>query len=417
VPSDNASAEMNSDKETTPFRLFAFAPFPKYSVNIITGPTFVGKTYFITQLINHHKVYFASPIGRVIVVLCNSRVQTINFDPDLDVPVEQILLSDFVSDHLENNDLVVIDDLQHITHEVKVAISVCAHHQGLASLFVVTHSLLGSSNFELLRLCHRIFLFLGSIANKQLTKYIFDNYFTDPEVKTYLRQVLNFCSRENQVLALELSPVGPSPQILLAFSHLSKLLTHNYCYLYPWPHFGKSFAQRFETSPPVKLASNMSISFPDKESIQNLPENTLLALPVQYVADQVATEHATTSGEECADRRTWDTTLEDIEDNIESFFPIKRWKVCKNLAKEILSNSNFCVTRDGKQFHLVNKPNTKVNLMSFIGLATRKAGPSEKVRRPEWNVYNPHVQQLLANGTPKELFVNTLLLNKKMKKK
>jgi hypothetical protein len=407
---------MNADGATLVPRLFSFTPFPKYSVNIVTGPTFVGKTYFITQLVNNKKIFFDSPVGRIVVVLCNSRVRSISFDPDLDVPVEQVLLSDFVIDHLEDNDLVVIDDLQHITPEVKLAISVCAHHQGLASLFVVTHSLLGSSNFELLKLCHRVFVFLGSVANKQLTKYIFDRYYSDPEIKNYLGQVLNFCSKENQVLAIELSPIGHTPQTVLAFSHLSRLISDNYCLLYPWPHYGQTFSRRFQTRAPVRLAPDMSVNFVEGESVENLPDNTLVALPSRFLVQQIASTSTGAGTEECADRQTWETTLEDIEDNIESFFPVKRWKLCKNMAKEILSNPKFCVTRDGKHVHLIGRPNTKVNLMSFIGLATRKAGPTENTRKPEWNAFLPHVQQLLAYGTPREMFVNSLLLNKTAKR-
>ena len=123
----------------------------------MTGPTFVGKTYFVTQLVNNYKKFFHSQVDRVVVVLCNSRVKSIVFNQELDIPVEQVLLSDFLPDYLEDNDLVIIDDLQHLTPEVKLTISVCAHHQSLASLFVVTHSLLGTRNFELLSLCHRVF--------------------------------------------------------------------------------------------------------------------------------------------------------------------------------------------------------------------------------------------------------------------
>lgn len=407
--------------------LFTFTPFPKYSVNIVTGPTFVGKTYFITQLVNHYKTYFAQDsVHRVVVVLCNSRVKSIVFSPDLDIPVEQVLLSDFVPDQLEPNDLVIIDDLQNITPAVKLTISVCAHHQGLAALFVVTHSLLGSANFELLKLSHRVFLFLGSTANNRLTLYLLDNFYTDPEVKTYLKSVLNFCSDQNEILALELSPIGPSPRVLVAFSHLIHLSQpkSNYCLLYPWPHFGKNFVKHFEpqSSAPVALAhTDMSISFLSSDSTRNLPNNTLIALPVKYVKDQIKSRQQEGEGsgstQECANRQHWEATLEDIEDNIESFFPLKRWKMCKNLAKEILSNVNFCITNDGKYFHVVDRPKTKVNLLSFLGLATRKAGPSEKAKKPEWKMYNPHIQLLVANGTPKELFVNKLLLQNKSRKK
>lgn len=403
--------------------LFTFCPFPKYSVNIVTGPTFVGKTYFVTQLVNHHQRYFNTRVDRVVVVLCNSRVNSISFSQDLDVPVEQVLLSDFAPDQLEDNDLVIIDDLQHLTPEVKVTISVCAHHQSLASLFVITHSLLGSKNFELLSLCHRIFLFLGSTANHRLTNFILDRFHADPEVRKYLKSVLNFCSGENEILALELSPVGHTPPILLAFSHILHLQdsvrgqgTTDYCFLYPTPFFGTKYAQRFASpsSRPVTLTtpSTMSIAFLHSDGTQHLPANTLIALPVEFVMDQTAASAgpSTEGASECADKLTWETTLEDIEDNIESYFPIKRWKLCKNLAKEILSNPRFCITKDGKYFHLVDKPSSKANLISFLGLATRKPGPNEKTKKPEWQVYSQHIRELLQAGTPRELFVNGLLL-------
>lgn len=399
-------------------QLFSFTPFPKYSVNIVTGPTSVGKTYFVKQIVNNYKTFFSGPVSRVVVVLCNARVQSIDFDPDLDLPVEQTLLSDFVPDHLEDNDLVIIDDLQHVTPEVKLTISVCAHHQSLASLFVITHSLLGSPQFGLLSLSHRVFLFLGSTANKRLTNYILDHFYTDPEVKGYLKTVLNFCSQQNQVLALELSPVGGGrgPQAICAFSHLTQLVSADkkYCYLYPLPHFGETFVNRFQAEPPV----TMSVTFLTEPTTRDLPANTLIALPAQFVSEQQQRD-VTTTHDDCADRTMWETTLQDIEDNIESYFPIKKWKVCKNLAKEILSNSAFCITQDGKYMHLVDKPhNTKVNLISFIGLATRKAGPTEHVlKKPEWQVYSPHIQTLLAHGTPRELFVNTLLLLPHVKRK
>jgi hypothetical protein len=410
--------EPSTSRQQQQQQLFSFTPFPKYSVNIVTGPTSVGKTYFVKQIVNNYKTFFSGPVSRVVVVLCNARVQSIDFDPDLDLPVEQTLLSDFVPDHLEDNDLVIIDDLQHVTPEVKLTISVCAHHQSLASLFVITHSLLGSPQFGLLSLSHRVFLFLGSTANKRLTNYILDHFYTDPEVKGYLKTVLNFCSHQNQVLALELSPVGGgvrAPQAICAFSHLAQLTAteadKRYCFLYPLPHFGETFVNRFQAEPPVTTTANMSVTFLNET--RDLPANTLIALPAQFVSEQQQQRDVgSTDHDACADRTMWETTLQDIEDNIESYFPIKKWKVCKNLAKEILSNSGFCITQDGKYMHLVDKPhNTKVNLISFIGLATRKAGPTEHVlKKPEWHMYSPHIQTLLAHGTPRELFVNTLLL-------
>lgn len=408
-------------------KIFTFSPFPKYSVNIVTGPTSVGKTYFVTQLINNYKYFFDSRVDRVVVILCNSRVKSIAFDEELDVPVEQVLLSDFIPDHLVDNDLVIIDDLQYITPDVKMAISVCAHHQSLASLFVITHALLGTKNFELLSLCHRVLMFLGSTANHRLTGYILDRFFTDPDKKAYLKSVLNFCSNENEILALELSPVGHTPQILVAFSHLQQLIPDHdekkarYCFAYPTPYFGEKFGQRFVQAhrSPVVLRSDkkntMSVAFVHSDSTRNLPAHTLIALPAQFVVDQINTledRPKSTSATECADREAWDTMLHDVEDNIQDYFPLKRWKVCKNLAKEILTNSKFCITKDGKSIHLVDQPsNSKVNLISFIGLVTRRAGPGEKPKK-EWSIYTPLIRQLIRDKTPKELFVNKVLLEK-----
>ena len=212
----------------------------------------------------------------------------------------------------------------------------------------------------------------------------------------------------------------------MAFSHLQHLLRddtdteskrEHIVYSIP-PHFGNKFASRFlvtEEAPVLVRTENMSVAFVASESIQNLPLNTLIDLQVQFVTHQISSNQTDSSGKlkskDCTNRQDWETTLDDIEDNIESFFPLKKWKICKNLAREILSNPNFCITKDGKSFHLMKKPrNSKVNLLSFLGLATRKPGPMEKTKKPEWNVYNLHIRELVNNGTPKELFVNTLLL-------
>ena len=87
--------------------LLEYNPFPRNSVNLVVGPTHIGKTYFVTKLLNNYKLYFSGPVGRILIVLCNERVQPLNFDPNqlLDVSVEHILLSEFVPDNLQEHDL------------------------------------------------------------------------------------------------------------------------------------------------------------------------------------------------------------------------------------------------------------------------------------------------------------------------
>lgn len=102
--------------------------------------------------------------------------------------------------------------------------------------------------------------------------------------------------------------------------------------------------------------------------------------------------------------------MEDIEESIENYFPPPKWQKVKNLAREILRNPQFCVTKDGKTFHIKEKPRTLVSMLDFLALATRIAAPMEKDRSPKWNIYSMHVDALLKNNAPRDLFKNKLLL-------
>lgn len=50
---------------------FEFVPFLRNSVNVIVGPTHIGKTFFVTKLLNHYKVFFPGPVSRILIILCN----------------------------------------------------------------------------------------------------------------------------------------------------------------------------------------------------------------------------------------------------------------------------------------------------------------------------------------------------------
>ena len=172
--------------------MLQYKPFPRNSVNLVTGPTSVGKTRLITHLFNHFPVYFQPPVHRIVVVQCNSRIQPIkfNFSSDInnqhDVLVEHVTLAEFSPDELRAGDLVVIDDVQKVTDAIRMSISVCAHHYDLVSLFIVTHSILGHVHFELLNLVHRAILFMKSTSNIRLSKYIGAHFYPDPELKAVL---------------------------------------------------------------------------------------------------------------------------------------------------------------------------------------------------------------------------------------
>lgn len=409
----------------TKFPLPLFDIFPRHSVNLLTGPTSIGKTFFVTHIINHYKTYFASStVKRVFIVLCNERVEPVELSSDLDVPIEQVPLSEFQVEHLEEDDLVLLDDVQQLTDTIRLVISVCTHHYNLASLFVVTHSLLGSHNFELLNLCHRVFLFLRAASNTRLTKYIIDNFYAEKDIKDYLKIVVEFCAREKNILALELNPVAAHKnQHFLAFSHLTHWTKkqNNYFFLYPMPVYGKEYASNFkhsvtffkgteEADNDATSASNVQDTF----DISQLPPNTCVAVPAHVIT--IPDNNTLHKGEDCADKTQWEKTLAEIEDNIEDFFPSHKWRHCKNIVKEILKNPNICVTVNGRFFHLHDRPQTKINLISFVSLVTRRAAPTEKAKTKEWSLYMQHVDNLLRHDTPIELITNKLLLPKRMVK-
>lgn len=407
---------MDINKSTTENQL-QFQPFPRNSVNLIVGPTHIGKTFYVTKLINNYKQFFCAPLQRVLVILCNNRVQQLKFDSTLDVHIEQIPLSEFEVDILQPNDLVIIDDLQTVTEPIRSTISVFTHHYNLVSLFVITHNLIGNPNFELLKICHRLFLFTSASANAMQISYIINNFYHDIAIKNYLKSVYNFCKYQKEILALELNPIASSTnsQIILAFSHLTSLIDKDFLILYPYPHLGHQYASNFNASIKKNIAKNMSLTFPLDNTLE-WPESSLVAVPANVVIQNI---NSSLDGQKkeskCTEKSQWEDTNRIIEENIESYFPHNRWQKIKNVAKEILSNPQFCVKTDGKTFHLVNRPRTEVSLIDFLAVATRKAGPMEMGRDPVWKLYSMHVDTLLKNNAPKDLFKNKLLLPLKYK--
>jgi len=390
-----------TSKQTTP-PLANFQPFPRNSVNLITGPTSIGKTYFVTQLLKHPHLYFQGPVTRIIIILCNDRIQHLEFEST--IPVAQISIKDFNPEDLEQNDLVVIDDLQAITELVRLTISVCAHHYNLASLFVITHSLLGNSNFELLNLCHRVFLFLKSRANVRLIKYIISNFYQDPDIQSSLKSIITFCQRQGQVLALELNPLASTHQDnlqLVGFSHLTNLHSAGYFLVYLAPQASMDYeeAHTSTTSLDSEQAQHIDLDF------EGLPSNALVVVPATSVKQSQQKVESV-----CSEADQWNETVDEIEEQINDTFKPNRLKNIKALTKAILRRKDICLYKDGKFFHKKGMPKTKVNLLDFVGTATRRAMNSDITSTPEWRLFSMYAKEFKDKGIYKGIIQNKLLL-------
>lgn len=405
-------------------QLEEFEAFPRNSVNLIVGPTHIGKTHFVKELLSNYKIYFQKPVYRILIVLCNERVQPIEFDQNLldeeEIVIEQISISEFIPNELQEHDLVVLDDVQTVTEPIRLTISVCAHHYNLVALFIITHNLLGNANFELVNYCHRLFLFMSASSNARLILYIINHFYHDVEIKKYLKSVFSFCQREKEVLALELNPLANKKkhsQVILAFSHLTRFINKNYFFLYPDPHWGQEYIKKFSHQLASSSKMNDALDAPN-ESDYPLP--TLVAVPLGVLVEKKKNDGGGGGGgknkestAKCSEQAQWEETIAEIEENIESYFPPPRWQKIKNLAKEILRHSDFCVKTNGKTFHLKDRPRTEVSMIDFLAVATRRAGPMERERDPTWKLYSIHVETLLKNNAPKDLFKNKLLVPKK----
>jgi len=391
---------MNSKFKT----LINFEPFPRNSVNLVTGPTNIGKSYFVSHFLNNYKVYFPLPVKRIFVVLCNDRVQPMQLDA-VDVLVEQISLADFSPDALSSDDLVVIDDVQNVTDSIRMCISVCAHHYNLTSLFIITHSILGHKNFELLNLCHRVFLFTTAQGNGRLANYISANFFNDPESRAALKEILVFCQREMEIVGIELATKADnrSPLRILAVSHLTSLTKDQFCLVYPQPHSGMDYSNFFEDG----VSVDHEISTP--MDVSEMPNYTLVAVPAKAVSQKRLDVSTPEGSKKCSKQEEWESTNESIEEMIESFFKSNRWQDCKNLAAEILRNNSLCVYKDGRYFHMVGKPKTKVSMVDFLHNVTRRAGIGENTDSSQFKIYKQYVEVLRANDAPLTLFKNKLL--------
>lgn len=410
----DVNQEAQAQKKNNNF--LTFQPFPSHSVNLFTGPTSVGKTHYITHLINHYPLYFEAAVKRIVIVTCNDRVQPISLSSTIGIQVAQFPLEEFHYDFLEEDDLVVIDDIQDLTNPVlEHTISVGAHHYKLASLLLVTHSLLGNKrNFSSLAKVHRVFLFLRATSNSRLCKHLIDHFFQDTETQVYLKEVLAFCQRQKQVLAVEINSIVSSNNLpLVAFSHLECLPTDSYCIVYPMPLVGQEYLENFDG----QLETTASASFPYQDASQ-LPRHSLVAVPAQAVVAAKLRQGGKGSlnnhNNVCAaEKSKWLNVNIDLESMIEDHFHMNKWQTVRNLAKAIFTNQKYCISDNGKYIFLHGRPHTKVSFVDFATVATRKAGPKE-TRPPNWGVYMTHVQTLLAGGAPRDIFKNKLLLPKKM---
>lgn len=246
----------------------------------------------------------------------------------------------------------------------------------------------------------------------------------------------------------------------LALSHLTSFKSQGYCFAYPRPSVSKHPAlpamsglnASFESGDSGDVESRVTHEYDISDGFLDafpyasdtaLPSGTVAIVSVSHIvkkkldrlSDLESQTSAPTDGQILSDKETWDRTMKKLEDSIERYFAYVRWNKCKNVATELLRHKKICIHEDGRSFFYLNKPWTKVSLLSFLGEVTRRNSPMEmallktgkskrvsrqpskgpkrtSLREEQSRLYSYFVRKLLDNDAPLDLFSNKMFLPK-----
>lgn len=390
-----------------------FLPFPRNCISLLTAPTNSGKSTYLKNILQSAHLFFAEPLDRIIVVNCHSLVSTYELEqlPDCPwpvAPVEHYLLSDFHTDILQPNDLLIIEDLQELTPNLKLLVTAIAHHCDLAACFIVTHSLLGSRQFELLSYTHKVILFLKSAAVARLALYITRHFFVDPELKIYLKSILGVAESQQAIIHIEINPIaGTSTAHHIALSHLLQLTQpKGFCLLYPHPNNMPAYEKSQRADDIESLDFDLVDSLP-----QQLHPDSFVLLNAKAVQQWKKQGQQQSCAEEAGERE-WTEACNTLEDMINDTVPASKLFKAKSLCKELLKNPQFCLDTSGRVMHFMDKPKVTFSVLDYILVAIRQAGPSEmnKVNDAQYKLYRIVTKCLLNRNTPTQLIRNKVLL-------
>ena len=372
------------------------------------APTNSGKSTYLKNILEHAHLFFAEPFERIVVINCHALVSTYELDqlPDCPwpiAPVEHYLLADFETEILQASDLLIIEDLQELTPNIKLLVTAITHHCDLSACFIVTHSLLGSRQFELLSYTHKVILFLKSAAVARLALYIVRHFFVDPDLKTYLKSILGVAESQQAIIHIEVNPIaGKSTAHHIALSHLLQLtVPKGFCLLYPHPNT----MSVYENS---QRGSDI-----DSLDLDNLPQQLH---PDSFIlVNAKAVQHWKKPLAECAEEageKEWIEACNTLEDMINDTVPASKLFKAKSLCKELLKNPQFCLDTSGRTMHFINKPKVTFSALDYILVATRQAGPSEmnKINDTQYKLYRLVTKCLLNHNTPTQLIKTKVLL-------
>lgn len=391
-----------------------YCPFFPNSVNLISASTNSGKTTLLKNILVNKKNCFVRPFDRVLVVLCNEKVDAQDYLQlsNKSLQVDTIYLSEFDPEtYLSSNLVVIFEDVLTLNDLILNTVNVYAHHLDLNSVFLVTQSILREEEFKsLLSLSHRVIIFFSGVAGSKLGLYIKKLFFVNSEIKDYLKRIISFAEKTKANVLFELNDIrGQFETKYFAIvnfqgffdrpdeDHDENTTNEKETFIFPKLNEMYDYDQKF---------SDFKVELADGNA--DLP----LDAYVLVKTNNVLPPEKKLKKEESNAKRDWEAVntliIDDINDGIR---PACR-QSAKNIAKSILNSKYFLVSKDGKSLMIKNSPKSSISLMDYLNVASRLAVPNEKFDQNH-STYVQISKLLLMSKTPKFFIRNKNLFLRK----
>lgn len=400
-----------------------FLPFPHGSINLLVGPSNVGKSTYVANLLQNPDLYFSEPLfQRIVIVNCHSAVENFQYQQENSkFLIIRCLLSNFEVEILQPGDVLIFEDVQEISASIKLAVTTIVHHLNLTGCFIICHSILGSRLFEILQFCHQIILFLTSSAVSRLALYIVRAFFVDEQLKAYLKTIISTAESQQAILHLSLNPIaGSRNPNHLALSHLPNLKKDlgGFCIIYPNLRKMKDYEDEDSASLFLNEEPHLENTFLEHVPDNLSPESYLMINAKSFLNIKELQQNQVdekTAKDKCAkntSEENWLFAVNELESDIEDSFPAAKIFKAKALARELLKNSSLCLGVNGRTMHFINKPKWTFSILDFISIAIRMAGPTEmdKLNSPNYKLYRAVTKSLLSKDCPTHFIKNKILL-------
>ena len=375
-----------------------FTPFFPHSVNILSASTNQGKSTLLQNIIKNRNNCFTRFFNRVVVVFCNERVDNVSYTllANAELEIETFYLDDFSTTNLTNNDLVIFEDIVHITPVITEVVNILAHHLDLASVFVVCQCVYDNKFKVLLSLAHQILIFLAGTQGTKLAQHIRQYFFLGSEVKEKIKSIISNAEKYKSVVLFKLNDIARTDQpLFFAIAGIENFIQakDSITLVYPQPNKENLYQEMFNDN------------FLEVDHMPSIPKGSYLLVPAENVVKR--SQKVNPKSEASVKQDAWEKLNFAIIEEIKSGLQYNRQRSALNIVKYMLNCKDFTFSKNGRSVMLTNEPDSLTSTIDYLDSASRMSGPNE-LSNP---LFIKFTQILLQAKMPKIFVKNKNLLN------